>query len=155
MLRVLGPLVVDGVAIGSARQRRLLAALALRLGASVPVDVLAELVWGADPPADPAGAVQTNVARLRRLLPPELVVQTTPDGYRLTATEVDAAQFEAHVAADRHEQALAVWGGAPFAELDHPVVAPEVTRLYELRGRAVEGWAGTLLGTGRPAEAVA
>lgn len=170
-LRVLGPLALaDGsVAVGSARQRRLLAALALRLGEPVPVDLLAELVWGATPPADPAGAVQTNVARLRRLLPPGLVVETTPRGYRLRAdrSAVDAAAFTDlldGVAADGHDPAarlavldaaLALWRGRPFADLDHPTVEPEVARLDELRRHAVEERATALLEAGRPADAVA
>ncbi|WP_433507954.1 ATP-binding protein [Pseudonocardia halophobica] len=170
-LRVLGPLALaDGsVAVGSARQRRLLAALALRLDEPVPVDLLAELVWGATPPADPAGAVQTNVARLRRLLPPGLVVETTPRGYRLRAdrTAVDAAAFTdllEGLAADGHDPAarlavldaaLALWRGRPFADLDHPTVEPEVARLDELRRHAVEERATALLEAGRPADAVA
>ncbi|GAA2883605.1 BTAD domain-containing putative transcriptional regulator [Pseudonocardia halophobica] len=170
-LRVLGPLALaDGsVAVGSARQRRLLAALALRLDEPVPVDLLAELVWGATPPADPAGAVQTNVARLRRLLPPGLVVETTPRGYRLRAdrTAVDAAAFTDlldGLAADGHDPAarlavldaaLALWRGRPFADLDHPTVEPEVARLDELHRHAVEERATALLEAGRPADAVA
>lgn len=71
---VLGPLLLSGpvgpIRLGSARQRRLLAALVAHLGAAVRTELLAELVWDADgggAPADPTGAVQTNVARLRRL----------------------------------------------------------------------------------------
>ncbi|MCE0767102.1 hypothetical protein LWC35_29975 [Pseudonocardia kujensis] len=183
VLRVLGPLALgDGtVAVGSARQRRLLAALALRLDEPVPVDLLAELVWGATPPADPVGAVQTNVARLRRLLPPALAVETTPRGYRLRAdrTAVDAAAFTdlldrlaapGDTAANRVgttdgdgpparlavlDAALALWRGRPFVDLDHPAVEPEVARLDELHRHAVEERAAALLDAGRPADAVA
>ncbi|WP_345380280.1 ATP-binding protein [Pseudonocardia yuanmonensis] len=172
VLRVLGPLALADGAVGSARQRRLLAALALRLDEPVPVDLLAELVWGPAPPADPAGAVQTNVARLRRLLPPGLAVETTPRGYRLRAarTAVDAAAFTDLLEGlngadgDGHDPparlavldaALALWRGRPFADLDHPAVDPEVARLDELHRYAVEERAAALVEAGRPADAVA
>jgi predicted ATPase/DNA-binding SARP family transcriptional activator len=170
-LGVLGPLVLRGpegpVRLGSTRQRRLLAALAAHLGRPVDVGLLVELVWGADPPADPAGAVQTNVARLRRLLPPGLRLVTTPDGcYRLEAerSAVDVAAFADHLAAaapgaparlDRLVAALALWRGRPFCELDHPSLEPEVARLDALRATAAEQHAEALLAVGRPGEAVA
>jgi DNA-binding SARP family transcriptional activator len=74
MVGVLGPLLLqssDGarIPVTSGRQRRLLAALALHAGADVGCETLAELVWGDEQPADPDAALQTNVARLRRLLP--------------------------------------------------------------------------------------
>ena len=83
LLGVLGSLLLHGpdgaaVAVGAGRQRRLLAALALHAGAAVDRDVLAELVWGDDPPADPVAALQTYVARLRRLLPAPVSIHTGP-----------------------------------------------------------------------------
>jgi predicted ATPase/DNA-binding SARP family transcriptional activator len=171
-LGVLGPLVLSGpdgpVRLGSTRQRRLLAALAAHRGRAVDVGLLAELVWGADAPADPAGAVQTNVARLRRLLPPGLRLTTTAEGgYRLEADRaaVDVAAFFDHLAAaatadpparlDRLTAALALWRGRPFCELDHPSLEPEVARLDALRADAAERHADALLAVGRPGEAVA
>jgi predicted ATPase/DNA-binding SARP family transcriptional activator len=166
---VLGPVLLAGprgeVRLGSARQRRLLAALAAHPGAAVGTAALAELVFD-DPPADPAGAVQTNVARLRRLLPPGVAIATTPEGYRLDADRaaVDATAFADRVAAapadpelrrQRLEAALRLWRGRPFAELDHPSLAPEVARLTALRTAATEQHAAALLDTGRVGEAVA
>src|SRR5687768_12279235 len=63
---VLGPLLLqtadgDRIPVTSARQRRLLAALALHAGAEVGCNTLAELVWGDGQPADPDAALQTNV----------------------------------------------------------------------------------------------
>ena len=107
-LGVLGPLLLSGpvgpIRLGSARQRRLLAALVAHLGAAVRTEQLAELVWDTDrggAPADPAGAVQTNVARLRRLLPGEVRIVTTPEGYQLLADRgaVDVTAFADHLAA--------------------------------------------------------
>ena len=170
-LRVLGPLLVRGpdgpVSLGSGRQRRLLTALAAHLGRTVEVGVLVELVWGDGTPADPAGALQTNVARLRRLLPADLRLVTTPEGYRLEADRaaVDVAAFEDHLAAsatadppvrlDRLAAALVLWRGHPFCGLDHPSLDPEVARLEALRVTAAEQHAEALLAVGRSGEAVA
>ncbi|MGE3286322.1 MAG: BTAD domain-containing putative transcriptional regulator [Pseudonocardia sp.] len=164
-VEVLGPLQVHGpggpVRIGSVRQRRLLVALAAHAGHVVATDVLVELLW-ADPPRDPAGAVQTNVSRLRRLLPPGVRIETAADGYRLVADPgvLDVAAFADHLAAAaedprRYAEALRLWRGTPFADLDHPALQPEVARLVELRAVATERHAAALLATGRPGEAVA
>ena len=168
---VLGPLQVSGpdgpVRIGSARQRRLLAVLVAHLGAPVGVDRLADLVWGDVGPADPAGAVQTNVARLRRLLPPGVTIATVPEGYVLHAdrSAVDVTAFADEVAAAaeapdpaarsaRLAAALLRWRGDPYADLDHPELAPEVARLAGLRAEAVERRAEAQLATGAAGEAV-
>ena len=143
MLRVLGPLQVDGVVLGSVRQRRLLATLALAPGTSVSRARLAEAVWGSDQPVDPGGAVQTNVARLRRLLPSPIVLETTPDGYRLRA-DTDALAFARHVAAAEFGAALELWRGIPFADLDDAPAQAERSRLTELRTHAVEELAAGL-----------
>ena len=102
---VLGPVVLHGadgapVPVGSGRQRRLLAALALHAGRDVDRDVLAELVWGDQQPADPVAALQTCVARLRRVLPAAVVdhdrVARLPAGRR-APTALDALRFRAHL----------------------------------------------------------
>jgi predicted ATPase/DNA-binding SARP family transcriptional activator len=171
-LGVLGPLLLEGnsgpVRIGSVRQRRLLTALAAHLGQSVDVARLADMVWADEVPADPAGAVQTHVARLRRLLPGGIRLTTSPDGYRLDADResVDVTAFADHLAAattlddpaarrDRLGAALALWRGSPYPELDHHTLAPEVARLAELRAGAVQQHAEALVAAGRTAEGVA
>jgi predicted ATPase/DNA-binding SARP family transcriptional activator len=172
VLGVLGPLVLRGpagpVRVGSARQRRVLAALAAHLGRPVEVGLLVDLVWPDAAPADPTGAVQTNVARLRRLLPAALRLETTPEGYRLVADRavVDVTAFTDQLAAagaatepqvrlDRLTGALSLWRGRPFCELDHPSLEPEVARLSALRVTAAEQQAEALLATGRAGEAIA
>jgi DNA-binding SARP family transcriptional activator len=169
-LGVLGPLLLRGpdgpVRVGSARQRRLLTALAAHLGRPVDVGLLAELVWPDGAPADPAGAVQTNVARLRRLLPDGLRLETTPEGYRLLAdrASLDVTAFVDELAAagaaeaaearlDLLGSALARWRGCPYAELDHPSLHPEAARLAELRVEAAHRHAEALLAVGRVGEA--
>ena len=169
-MAVLGPLCVTGpdgpVRIDSARQRRLLVALAAHAGRAVEIAVLTELVWEA-PPADPAGAVQTVVSRLRRVLPPAVRIETAHGGYALvvgraaldvTAFADELAAAAAAAAAERPDllaHALALWRGRPFAELDHPSLHPEVARLVELRTAAAEKHADALLAAGRGDEAVA
>lgn len=162
MLDVLGPLELrapDGtpVALTSPRQRRLLAALALRAGVPVDVDVLAEHVWGDGQPGDPAAALHTNVARLRRLLPAGVEVVTGPGTYRLVIDRaaLDVTAFEDDIASRRPDEAIARWRGDPYPELDGPAVATEAHRLRELRHTAVEARAEALLEARRPAEAVA
>jgi predicted ATPase/DNA-binding SARP family transcriptional activator len=171
-LGVLGPLLLHGpqgpIRVGSARQRRLLTGLAAHLGHAVDVALLVDLVWGDHSPADPAGAVHTNVARLRRLLPQDLRLETTPEGYRLAAARpaVDvtafadhlataAASTDPHIRADALADALALWRGRPFCELDHLCLEPEVARLTALRVDAAEQHAEALLVIGRAGPAVA
>jgi predicted ATPase/DNA-binding SARP family transcriptional activator len=173
LVGVLGPLLLqasDGerIPVTSGRQRRLLAALALHAGTEVGNETLAELVWGDEQPADPDAALQTNVARLRRLLPDRVSIGTGARTYRLEiATEdLDSGRFAAHLARAADEPkpaarlaeldaALALWRGRPFADLDDPAVDPEIARLTGLRAAAVEQRAEALLATGRAAEAVA
>ncbi|MCZ9345607.1 helix-turn-helix domain-containing protein, partial [Streptomyces sp. TRM76130] len=56
------------VPVGGARLRALLTVLALRAGRAVTPGLLVDRVWDGDPPADPTGALQALVGRLRRAL---------------------------------------------------------------------------------------
>jgi predicted ATPase/DNA-binding SARP family transcriptional activator len=170
---VLGPLELwdaagRTVCLGSPRQRQLLAALTLHAGKTVDTAILADLVWnGARPPDDPAAALQTNVARLRRHLPAPLRIETAPGAYRLIIDDcdVDAHRFEEAIAragvTDDPEQriaeldaALALWRGRPYAELDHSSVAAEVAHLTELERSAHESRAAALIAVGRVDDAI-
>jgi predicted ATPase/DNA-binding SARP family transcriptional activator len=103
---ILGPLEVGDerglpVPVTGARLRALLVRLALDAGRPVGPGVLVDAVWGAQPPADEANALQTLVSRLRRALgDPALIVQSAA-GYQLAvpADAVDATRFE-RLAAD-------------------------------------------------------
>ncbi|GEL25614.1 SARP family transcriptional regulator [Pseudonocardia sulfidoxydans NBRC 16205] len=169
---VLGPLEVHGpdgpVPVESGRQRRLLTALAAHTGEPMTIDRIADLVWSGSPPADPVGAVQTLVARVRRLLPAGVAVETVPGGYALRAARgvVDATAFTDGVAAasaqpSAHDRAaglvaaLALWRGRPYAELDHPDAPALAARLAAVHADARERLAAALLDAGRAAEAVA
>ncbi|MQY32923.1 hypothetical protein SRB17_08830 [Streptomyces sp. RB17] len=145
----------DGTAVpvGGARLRALLGVLALRAGRTVPVGVLVDEVWGAEPPADAAGALQALVGRLRRTLGADAVA-SAEGGYRLTAApdDVDLTRFERLTgdglraladgdpakAAGVLDDALALWRGPALADLpDHHAEAArwETRRLDALRAR--------------------
>ncbi|MFD9975697.1 BTAD domain-containing putative transcriptional regulator [Streptomyces sp. NPDC059017] len=136
--RVLGPTQAfhdDGtpVALGGARLRALLTALALRTGRTVPVGVLVGDIWDGDPPSDAVGAVQALVGRLRRALGPAAVAAGDGRGYQLRAQrdEVDLHRFDrlagegtramadgdARGAAALLDEALALWRGPVLADL--------------------------------------
>ena len=173
--RVLGPLCVtkdDGAEVtpGGERQRRLLAALLLEGGAIVGTDRLVDLLWPRGLPADQAGALQTHVFRLRRVLP-HGAIDTAAGGYRLdvVADEVDARRFMAAVAratgrrADdpagalaELDEALSWWRGQPYEDLaDTDAGRLEAERLLEVRARALDERFATLLALGRGGEALA
>src|SRR5687767_8482422 len=131
--RVLGPLVVTdddtAVELTSARQRRVVAALLLRVGRPVPMSALAEAVWGQRPPRSASNTIQSYVSRLRSLLGGDRL-PWTGGGYLLAVepVAVDAYRFEARIEAARTaptpedavaalDQALALWGGEPYQDL--------------------------------------
>ena len=70
---ILGPFEVhsdagDWLPVAGARLRDLIIRLALAGGKPVSTAALAEAVWGDDPPADLANALQSLVSRARRTL---------------------------------------------------------------------------------------
>ncbi len=159
---VLGPLAVwsDGepVAVPEAKVRELLAVLAVHGGHPVSADRLVDALWGSDLPANPLGALQTKISRLRRALGRDLV-PSGPAGYRL-AVPTDAADFEARLGerpgAEQLRAALALWRGEAYAEFaDQDFARAERHRLTELRLRVVEDLGESLLAQGHPADALA
>ena len=90
------------VPVRGAKQRALLALLALRPGQPVSADRLIDLLWGDGQAANPANALQAQIGQLRRTLGPAAVV-TTEAGYALDAgpEDVDVARFEHLVAQGR------------------------------------------------------
>ncbi|MER6951142.1 BTAD domain-containing putative transcriptional regulator [Nonomuraea sp. NPDC000554] len=146
---ILGPLEVDGPAVGGARLRRLLARLALAAGQTVTVEQLSEALWPDDQPGDPANALQSLVSRLRRLLPDPSALASTPGGYRLDAA-TDAHDFDRLTAQARRagspaerarllDAALRLWRGPALGELaGAPFAVGYAARLEEARLTAVE-----------------
>ncbi|GIG00329.1 AfsR/SARP family transcriptional regulator [Catellatospora citrea] len=155
---ILGPLEVhlagEPVEVAGARLRALLIRLAVDAGRTVPVNALADALWGETLPADPANAVQTLVSRLRRALP-DGAVSFGPGGYRLEIVpeSVDALHFEELArrgrtalaaghpaeAADLLGRALALWRGDALAEVaDVAYAGAAAARWEELRLLAIE-----------------
>jgi predicted ATPase/DNA-binding SARP family transcriptional activator len=154
---ILGPLEVrvgfgEPVEVVGARLRTLLIRLALDPDRVVLVDQLVDAVWGEDPPAKAANALQSLVSRLRRLLPD--VVESHPAGYRLALDPdaVDAVRFETLARAGRDDlrrdpwqagstlrEALGLWRGPALADAAAAGFAgPAIARLEELRLGALE-----------------
>ena len=84
--RILGPLeVLSGdqvVALPRAKQRVLVLALLLQPNEAVSTDRLIEALWGEQPPAPAATALQGHVSQLRKVFSPETLLTRAP-GYEL------------------------------------------------------------------------
>src|SRR5215470_13461979 len=174
---ILGPLEVvrSGcvVPLGGRRQRAVLALLLLQANRAVPVDRLAEDVWGGHPPPGSVTTLQSYVFRLRRALEPDrppgaagAVLVTRDRGYlvRVKAGHLDAAVFEdgftagrAALEAGRYSEAaqalrtaLGLWRGPVLADLaDYAFIQREAVRLEELRLAALEARIDADLALGR------
>ena len=163
-VRVLGPIEVRDpagrdVTPDGLLQRRLLALLVLRRDTVVSVDALVDTLWTAEPPRDPAAAVQTHLFRLRRTLP-ALHIRSSDHGYGLDASsvDVDAARLDDALhramagddgAGDELESVLASWSGDAYPELaDTDEGRVEAMRLAELRTAALERRAEARLAAG-------
>ncbi|MGW1050325.1 ATP-binding protein [Streptomyces sp. NPDC002521] len=154
---ILGPLDIrtdDGGPIdpGGPRPRALLTLLLLDAGRPVSTERLTDGLYGAEPPAGAAGALQSQISRLRRRLAPHATIEAGPAGYRIDvpADRVDAHRFERlaregraalaagdpEAAAARLHEALALWRGPALPDL--PDAHADTARLEELRLAAVQ-----------------
>jgi DNA-binding SARP family transcriptional activator len=149
---VLGPLTVsDGattIDIRAAKERAVVAALALAVPRPLRAETLIDALWGERPPATASKTLQNYVARLRRILPPGTIVSEA-GGYRLCVEpeDVDAHRVERAVAAGRaarqagdalaarrhFEAALSSWRGETTPDLadDHAIRFAELARSAE------------------------
>ncbi|MCM2425619.1 BTAD domain-containing putative transcriptional regulator [Streptomyces sp. RKAG337] len=160
------------VEVGGVRLRMLLARLALEEGRTVSVDSLVDGLWGEEPPAEAANALQALVSRLRRALRGSATVESASGGYRLSvrAEDVDVHRFEDLAAQGRRAlaagrageaaallgTALGLWRGAALADvLDAPFAGPVATRLDDLRTAAAEDRCDAELRLGRHGEVLA
>jgi WD40 repeat protein/DNA-binding SARP family transcriptional activator len=165
-IAVLGPLRVDGdgTSLGP-RDRVVLETLAVRRGDVVSAEHLADALWADRAPATWPKVIQGCVVRLRKVLGAE-AIETSPQGYRLVlpADDIDAGRFERLVRRSEellvlgeHEraayvsaEALALWRGRPFGELDGWEAGRiEARRLEELRLDAEEVFIDAALRAGR------
>lgn len=161
-LGVLGPLLVldeagRQVTVAAARQRALLAILALRANQVVPSDELAELVFDGAASDAAAGTVRSYVWRLRKGLGPAWAQRITahPPGYlcRADEDEVDVLAFEALCrradtalrnrrwaqASQAAESAVALWRDTPLLDVPSRMLRDAfVPRLERLRAQVIE-----------------
>ena len=171
---LLGPLSLthDGepAPLGGQKRRALLAALLLEANRVVSRDRLIDSLWGDDPPDTARNTIQVYVSQLRKLLP-EGALETAPPGYRLVVDPgtVDLFEFvrlseegrsalasgNAGGAAESLRAALALWRGAPLADLAwEPFAQAEIVRLEELRVAAFEDRIDADLALGRHGQVV-
>jgi DNA-binding SARP family transcriptional activator len=150
------------VPLGGLKQRSALAVLVLSANCVVPFDRLVDELWGENPPAQAANALQTYISNLRRALEPDRapreparVLRSQPPGYLLAVDpeDVDAIRFERLAGEGRAllrqnqpqdarkllVDALALWRGPALADfVNQPFASTEAARLEELRAVALE-----------------
>ena len=156
------------LAVRGAKQRALLALLALHRGEPVSADRLIDVLWGGGQAAKPANALQAQIGQLRRTLGAGAIV-TTEAGYALAVgpDEVNVVRFEQLVAKGRRlveegemalasaalGEALGLRRGEPLAEFAYAGFADaERAHLDELTLVAVESRVGADLVLGRHGE---
>ncbi|GAA5019348.1 BTAD domain-containing putative transcriptional regulator [Terrabacter aeriphilus] len=176
-VRLLGPvrLLRDGrpVALGGAKQRAVLALLALESPRAVAVPTLVDAVWGDAPPASARNAVQVYVSGLRAALgTDDARIERIGDTYRLVGAGIgsDVGRFTEQVAEGRAalrsssaeraaallDDALRSWDGTPFGGLEDLPVGERSRRLVEeARATAQVELVDALLRLRRPADAAA
>jgi DNA-binding SARP family transcriptional activator len=159
-LRLLGPLTLSVADVehdlGGARQRVVLALLALNANRVVPVDQLIDAVWDSSPPTTARAQIQICVSGLRRVLAgasETAQIRTRPPGYLLDITEddLDVAQFtnlvtaaRAHVDANRTAEAVAtlrsalsLWRGPALAGMNSELLRRNAAQLDDAKVAAV------------------
>ena len=172
--RLLGPLEArlddQPLPLGGARQRGLLALLLLRANEVVARDRLIDELWRDHAPESAANALAALVARLRRVLPADVLV-TRSGGYevRVEPDALDLHRFERLVeegsralaagdaanAAERLRTALSLWRGPPLADFSYePFAESTIGRLEELRLTAIENRIDADLALGRHGDLV-
>jgi predicted ATPase/DNA-binding SARP family transcriptional activator len=156
------------VPVRGARQRTVLALLALHRGEPVSADRLIDALWGDGQVANPVNALQAQIGQLRRTLGATAIL-TSGAGYALDLgpDDVDAARFEQLVAKGRRlleegetalasaalGEALRLRRGEPLAEFAYAGFADaERAHLDELTLVAIETRAEADLALGRHGE---
>ena len=171
--RVLGPVsAAEGfgpAALGGPRARAVLALLLMDAGRVVTDRQLVQGLWGDEAPEGAQHAIQNHVSRLRNVIDDEIL--RDGGGYRLAVDPmaVDAHRFMSLVASGRERladapaaaalllrEALALWHGEPYADVDDvPGLQPEIRRLQAARLSAVEDRVQADLDAGRHTEIAA
>ena len=154
--RILGPLeALDGrgpVALGTVKERLVLAVLLLHANEVVSRDRLIAELWGERPPATAKKAVNVYISQLRKALAHDGAdpIETTAGGYRLSiaADQLDstslqqllvraresASNGELDAASELFRQALTMWRGRTLSGLElEGGGRHEIEQLEELR----------------------
>ncbi|WDZ84080.1 AfsR/SARP family transcriptional regulator [Micromonospora cathayae] len=130
---------VDGqpVTVGAAKRRAVLAGLALEANRPVPLDRLARMVWGAQPPTSAVANLRSHVFALRAAVGDRIVAHLHAYELRIAPPELDVTEF----------QRLAGEGRALLAAGDASAAVPALTgALACWRGPAGSGLpTGTIL----------
>ncbi|MFF3006842.1 BTAD domain-containing putative transcriptional regulator [Kitasatospora sp. NPDC057940] len=184
-LKVLGPLTADlnGISVvpTAAKQRQILALLALYPNRILPTATLIEEIWGDDPPRQALTTMQTYILQLRRRITQGLgptphitakdILTTRHGGYQLTThpDNLDVHTYSLlttqgqhafnhghdHQAATHFRQALALWHGPALVDVrPGPILAIEIMRLEESRLITLERRIDTDLRLGRHNELI-
>jgi DNA-binding SARP family transcriptional activator/tetratricopeptide (TPR) repeat protein/DNA-binding XRE family transcriptional regulator len=178
---VLGPLTVRQgervVEVGAAKQRLLLALLALQPNRVVRREEIIDVLWGDSPPSSCLELVHTYVARLRKALEPPRgageparTIVTAGGGYQLSVgqEQLDLLRFDARVARAGEAlesgdaaaatrsfgAALELWRGPALADMDGFRQHPVCLALTRRRAVVVLRYADVALAQGSPSEVV-
>jgi DNA-binding SARP family transcriptional activator len=175
---LLGPLMVRSgeteVPVPRGHQRALLAILLLEANRPVPVEAIAEALWGPAPPRSAPVAIRSYIRWLRLALGQvgRARISTQSRGYQIRVDdgELDLARFERLLAsaqaavrngswqeaAGQAREALSCWRGEPLADIESDALAlREAPRLAELRLQAAEIRVDADLRLGGQAEVIA
>jgi DNA-binding SARP family transcriptional activator len=169
-VRLLGPVQVlsarGPVDAGPARQRCVLAALAVEMGRPVPIPTLIDRVWDERPPQRAKHTLQVHLSRIRGMLAaadPEVRIVRRSGGYALelgsggidmasAQAELDRVHRRGSTPAEQGEaleSALRLWQGPPLADLQGHWVEEVRQHWLQLRLEALIQWASVRLATGR------
>ena len=129
--------------VPGAKVRVLLADLLAHRNQVVSADRLIDDLWGDDPPANPAGALQVRVSQLRKALNDAEpgardLVESRPPGYLLrttaTWTRTGSPSWPRRRRRPGWARRSALWRGEPYADVaDEEFARAEATRLAEQR----------------------
>lgn len=177
-VRLLGPFAVSldqrDVTPSSAKQRQILAILALNPGCLVTASALAEELWGRRPPRSASGALQTHVTHLRDRIVGDFartrIIRTGNGGYLLDETcRTDAAEFRGLVLEGRSAteegdyrsasgllaRAMSLWRGPALVDVPAcPALELEAASLEGTRLGALERRAEADLALGRHSDII-
>ena len=148
---MLGPMVVlragEPLSVGRSKLRDLLALLTAHSPDVVSADGIVDELWRGTAPPSARKVVQKHVSELRQLLGRPHIVSLA-GGYALRDVSIDSAMFdtafeqsrsdEPRVRCERLTEALAMWRGEPYADVDLDGLEPVRARLDELRLAAIE-----------------